>query len=46
MKKHTVEPRFSEPLYNEVLGITNDITVKCVEQNLDITNLDITKSSL
>ena len=21
----TVEPRFNEPLYNEVLGITNDI---------------------
>ena len=39
----TVEPRFHEPLYNEVLGITNDIrspakvTVKCMEQNLDIT---------
>jgi len=23
--KITVEPRFNEPLYNEVLGITNDI---------------------
>ena len=22
---NTVEPRFDEPLYNEVLGITNDI---------------------
>ena len=22
--QHTVEPRFNEPLYNEVLGITND----------------------
>ena len=22
---HTVEPRFNEPLCNEVLGITNDI---------------------
>jgi len=22
---HKVEPRFIEPLYNEVLGITNDI---------------------
>ena len=54
----TVEPPFNEPLYNEVLGITNDILqpghsfiVKCMEQNLDImnldiTNLDITKSSL
>ncbi len=21
----TVEPRFNEPLYNEVLGLTNDI---------------------
>ena len=48
----TVEPRFNKPLYNEVLGITNDILQpgqsysKCMEQNLDITNLDITKSSL
>ena len=37
----TVEPRFTKPLYNEVLGITKDflspakITVKCMEQNLD-----------
>ena len=23
-KSHPVEPRFNEPLYNEVLGITND----------------------
>ena len=22
---HTVEPRFNEPQYNEVLGITNDL---------------------
>ena len=22
--KHTVEPQYNEPLYNEVLGITND----------------------
>ena len=31
----TVEPRFNEPLYNEVLGITNDILqpdlLKCME---------------
>ena len=25
----TVEPRFNEPLYNEVLGITNDIRQPC-----------------
>ena len=25
LKCSTVEPRFNEPLYNEVLGITNDI---------------------
>ena len=24
-KRYTVEPRFNEPLYNEVLGITKDI---------------------
>ena len=24
-KNMTVEPRYSEPLYNEVFGITNDI---------------------
>ena len=23
--KHTVEPRYNKPLYNEVLSITNDI---------------------
>ena len=38
----TVEPRFNEPLCNEVLGITNDIfqpsNSKCMEKNLDITN--------
>ena len=40
--RHTVEPRPNEPLYNKVLGITNDVLqcglVKCMEQNLDITN--------
>ena len=25
----TVEPRFNEPLYNEILGITNDILQPC-----------------
>jgi len=25
LDRFTVEPRFNEPLYNEVLGITNDI---------------------
>ena len=46
---NTVEPRFNEPLYNELLGLTNDffispgkIIVKCMEQNLYITNLDLT----
>ena len=24
-KNNTVEPRFTEPLYNQVIGITNDI---------------------
>ena len=24
-ENHTVKPRFNEPLYNEVLGIRNDI---------------------
>ena len=46
-KPVTVEPGFNEPLYKEDLGITNDTlqpgqnTVKCMEQNLDITNLVI-----
>ena len=37
LKGCTVEPRFNEPLFNEVLDITNDtlcpakITVKCME---------------
>ncbi len=50
--KATEEPRFNEPLHNEVIGIPNNIlrpakvTVKCMEQNLEITNLDITKSTL
>ena len=37
---HTVEPRFNEPLQNDVLGITNDIPgpeiVKYMEKNLDV----------
>ena len=37
-----VEPRFTEPLYNEVLGITNDFLylsnhVKYMKKDLDIT---------
>ena len=48
---NTVEPRFNEPLYNEVLGITiffsrAKITIKGMEENLDITNLDFAKYSL
>ena len=39
---HTVKPRFNEPLYNEVLGITNDIfqptNSVMYGKNLDITN--------
>ena len=39
--KCTVEPRFNEPLYNEVLGLTNDflipIIVRYMKKNLDIT---------
>ena len=38
----TMEPRFNEPLFNEVLGITNDIlqlsNSKCMEKYPDITN--------
>ena len=37
----TVEPRYNEPLNNEVLGITNNflypVMVKCMKKNLDIT---------
>ena len=39
---NTVEPRYNEPLHNEVLGITNDILqlgiLKYMDQYLDITN--------
>ena len=42
LKSVYIQPRFIEPLYNEVLGITNDILqpgfLKCMEQDLDITN--------
>ena len=41
----TLEPRFDEPPYNEVLGITNvifftltKVTVKCMEQDLRLIN--------
>ena len=41
MIRDTVEPRFNEPLYNEVLGITifvaPVIRVKYMEKNLDTT---------
>ena len=37
----TVEPRYNEPLYNEVLRMTNDffipVTAKWMKKNLDIT---------
>ena len=39
-------------LYNKVFDVTNDflqpdqITAKCMEQNLDLTNLDLTESLL
>ena len=39
--KCTVEPRFNEPLYNEVIDLTNDflipIIVRYMKKNLDIT---------
>ena len=39
--KCTVEPRFNEPLYNEVLDLTNDflipIIVKYMKKNVNIT---------
>ena len=42
IKAATVEPGFNEPLYNEVLGITNHILqpglLKGMKQNLDITD--------
>ena len=44
----TVEPQFNEPLYNKFLDINErsffslaKVTIKYMEQNLDITNLDI-----
>ena len=40
--RSTVESRYNEPLYNDVLGITNDFLYrgngKYREKNLDITN--------
>ena len=46
----TVQPRFNEPLYNEVLGITNDILqdglLKCMEYNLDIAKCQETNCSV
>ena len=37
----TVKPRYNEPLYSKVFGITNDflcpVIIKCMEKNLDIT---------
>ena len=46
IRRDAVEPRYNEPLYNEVPGITMDILhpdlsyskKKCMEQNPDITN--------
>ena len=48
----TVEHRLKEHLYKQVLGITNDILKPCQSysklsvKNLDITNINKTKSSL
>ena len=43
----TVEPRYKEPLYSEVLGITNEFVYpsdrKKKQQNKDKKSLDITK---
>ena len=33
-KLTTVAPRFNEPLYNEVLGITNDFLQPKLQQNV------------
>ena len=47
-----MELRFNEPLYNEVLGLTSDILqpgkviLKCMEQNLHITNLEKPKRKI
>ena len=41
-----MEPRFNEPLYNEVLGTTNDFlrSGQCMEQNLDLTKSSVSTS--
>ena len=46
-KIHTVEPRYNEPRYNDVPGITMNnvpakVTVKCMRENPDVTIFDIT----
>ena len=43
----TVEPRYNDPRYNDIPGITINmlpakVTVKCMGQNPDITIFDIT----
>ena len=50
---YTVEPQFNEPLSTKFLGITNDFlqlgqnyNKMCGTENLDIKNLDLTKSLL
>ena len=50
-KTYTVEPRYNEPLYNEVLGITNNFLfipaiVKYMKKNLDITKPRYSKQIL
>ena len=51
-RRHTVEPRFNEPRFNEDPVITNNIwkpgriSVKCMETNPAITNPAITKFPL
>ena len=55
-EQNTVEPRYNDPRYNDILDITMNIllclgksysnTVKCMGQNLDITSLDITIFSI
>ena len=47
--ENTVEPRFNEPLFNDVLDITNDSLrpdQNYSKMDLDITNLGITNSSI
>ena len=40
------EPRYNEPRFNEIIVITNTIQKRKHKTYLNITNLDLTKSSL